>query len=557
MKIMNPQSVPTWNNSCKGWLLLSIAILSCVTSLKAWNKVWESTGTNEEGTCRSPIICRNLTNDGIVTASYWLCPNLTSFNKYEMKFLETDDNGNDVNRSEHYFEYGNSSPAPFNNYVQRFELHRIIADGANDRYLVLATAHNPANVSMVSSYIIELDNALAFVSVHLLSGYYQYWDMAIAPLSGDIITCGFNSSNLGLTCSTRVAVIMVMNSSFTAQNTYEFPASVPSAGNVPRFDNAKCLKIWDDGTNEYVAVAGNLTAEINRMPGLEYYPKVFMARFTLSSGALTQTWMKQLDASTTEQMIPADLLIDVNEELITTVGSSSTDLSAEEARIWQVDFSGNGVLEGTWEGIGITYPYTFKVHNVRPYSIAILNNGNYRITGWADNYYFTSPGVSNRYNFFSVDFDPVNQTFGDIDVYLGNSNGYSTIFGTGFYAVDAQLSYYYNSTTCYLASYHTPQFHVTWYDGENQQSAWAWPQIPNPSTNNNQHQLRIRCTIAGTGDGSNCDAFASETDISLNTNPNTSNPGNWGSVDNQAIGVPRDDVHNRPMTGSACSGSYN
>ena len=96
MKIINLQSVPTWNNSCKGWLLLSIAIFSCVTSLKAWNKVWESTGTNEEGTCRSPIICRNLSNDGLVTASYWYCTNLTSTNKFGMKFLETDDVGDSI-----------------------------------------------------------------------------------------------------------------------------------------------------------------------------------------------------------------------------------------------------------------------------------------------------------------------------------------------------------------------------------------------------------------------------------------------------------------------------
>jgi hypothetical protein len=436
-------------------------------------------------------------------------------------------------------------------------LHRIIADNANDRYLILATAHNPNNVNLVSSYIIELDNSLTFVSVHLLSGYYQYWDMAIAPLSGDIVTCGFNNSNLGLTCTTRVAVIMVMNSTFTAQNTYEFPASLPLAGSITRFDNAKCIKIWDDGVDEFVVVAGNLTAEINRMPGLEYYPKVFMARFTLNASVLTQTWMKQLDASITEQLIPADVLIDPTEELITTIGSTSKNLSAEEARIWQVDFTGNGVLEGSWEGVGIVSPYTFKVHNVRPYSIALLNNGNYRITGWSENYYLTAPGITDRYNFFTIDFNPVNQTFSDIDVYLGNTNGYTTIFGTGFYAADAQFNYTFNSSTCNLSTYHTPQFHTTWYDGENQQSAWAWVHIPNPSTNNNQHQLRIKCTINGTGDGSNCDAFTSQTSKGLNINPNTSSPGNWSAVDNQAIGTPRDATQSKNMTGSACNGAYN
>jgi len=556
MKTKVNQSVLMTNVIKRNYFLLLFAIFTSISSLQAWNKVWETTGTNNDGTCRSPVICRNLTNDGIVTASYWFCNNLTSFNKYQLKFLETDDNGNAQNNSEHYFEYGNSSPVAFNNYVQRFEMHRIIPDVDNDRYLLLATAHNPNNVNLVSSYIIELDNSLTFVSVHLLSGYYQYWDMAIAPLSGDIVTCGFNNSNLGLTCTTRVAVVMVMNSTFTAQNTYEFPASLPLAGNIPRFDNAKCIKIWDDGVDEFVAVAGNLTAEINRMPGLEYYPKVFMARFALSSGALTQTWMKQLDASITEQMIPADILVDQNQELITTVGSSSKDLNAEEARIWQVDFSGIGILEGAWEGAGINFPYTFKVHNIRPYSIALLNNGNYRITGWAENYYFSTT-LLDKYNFFSVDFDPVNQTFNDINVYLGNTSNYYGIFGNGFYAVDAQLSYTYNSATCYLASYHTPQFHLTWFDGSNQQSAWSWVNIPNPSVNLNRHELRIKSTISGVGDGSNCDAFISETSIGLNTNPNTSNPGNWSSVDNQAIGVPRRSTHSKEMTGNACNGFYN
>jgi hypothetical protein len=120
------------------FLLANVAI----NNTYAWNIVWENNTTT--GKCRSPVSCRNLNNDGIVTASFWHHTTLSTFNdRFQVKIIETDDNGSEVYKNSNAFYYSSG----FSVAVERIELQKILPNPSEDNYLILGFARDPNNTN--------------------------------------------------------------------------------------------------------------------------------------------------------------------------------------------------------------------------------------------------------------------------------------------------------------------------------------------------------------------------------------------------------------------------
>ncbi|MBL7811616.1 MAG: hypothetical protein JNL57_05290 [Bacteroidetes bacterium] len=515
----------------------------------AWNLLWEDPG--EKGRCHVPVSCRNLSGDGIVTVSFWYYMYASLYN-HQTAVIETDDAGVEVYRKNYEVNYNGSS-----NIVERIDFQKILPNPVNDNYLVLGFARDPSNGNVpVQSFIMEIDNTCQVTSVHFLGEDYQYWDMAIAPESDYIVLSGFSRPDSGLYCSTRVGVITVLDQSFGRKSIYTTTPTFTTAGIIPRFDNAKCIDVWANGGNEYIAVAGNMTIDGTIPPGAtRYIPKVYVCKFQLNnSGTLTYNWIRTLDEDQ-GQMIPADIQVDVNEDIVFIVGSIGPGLATTDAAHWSVNTSGTAIKYGYFQGTSF-YNGSTITNALRPYQITRLNSGNYQISGWTDNYNDGSAMVR-RFNFFHIEYDITTRSFSNLNFYLGNTNYYIGIMGPDFTSPRCGHSYVWGTFTDSMFAYHTPAFSLTWYDGENDQSAWAWINVPNPGGDPNRHQLRIKCTISGTGDGGNCDAFSCSSSY-YSADPDHGYPANPWNSNSDADPVSSSSTRRYPnIEIYECDGEYN
>jgi hypothetical protein len=374
-----------------------------------------------------------------------------------------------------------------------------------------------------------VDDTCGYVNTYWLGSDYQYWDMALAPNTHNIVIAGFSRPDSGLYCSKREGVVSVLDQSFARLSIYKTGGSYTAGGIIPRFDNAKCVDVWAEGGNEYIAIAGNITVNTTNFPATPaYVPRAFICKFQLqNTGALTFSWMQSL-SDDIGQFIPADIIVDPGNNLIFTIGSLAPSLGTADGVHWSLNTSGTAIKSGQFRGTS-TFTAPIVTNMIRPYHITVLHSGNFRVSGWVDNYNTGIP-VVNKYNFFEIEYDISGQSFSNLKFYLGNTDQYAGMYGPEFTSVKCGQNYIWTGTTYYIPSYHTPAFSVTWYDGTNDQTAWAWVHMPEPINDQNRHQLRIKCTIAGTGDGGDCNAFTSATNYSsVIPNQNTIiNP--WGST---------------------------
>jgi hypothetical protein len=535
--------------------------------VQAFNKVWENTGTGNYGTCRSPVMCRNITNDGFVTASFWVHPGKSGADKYQITVIETDDAGAIVRSNSVTLVY-NIGPPPLNiqSPAEEIELVKIMIDpiSANNRYVLMGIMHNPANPSQAGSFFIAPNSTLGIHTANpakiLSGGIYHFWDFAIAPLSGDIVICGFTNGDQALSYTSRKSVLAVADSAFASQSTYEMASASPS-GTYPRFECAKTIDIYQVSGVEKVVIAGNKTAQVGTFPNYEYVPLVFLERLTLASHTLSNSsdWIVALTSTTVTQMIPSDLVIDYANNQVMVVGCVSYQVGAgKEACYWAVNLTtGAGNKYGQFQG-SITAGPPISFSQLRPYHIMKTPNGaNYKISGWVDNYNDGTVRTA-KYNFFEITINPTNYTFSNLNGYLGNTKFYSGLFSTSFFGVlTSSLSYTYSGLSCLLYVYHVPSFSLTWDDGGTDRTCWAWVNIPD-DTDLNRHQMRIKSTKSGGGDGGNCDAFNDTPDGSASNTTQDELFFPWSSVDIMLISTrPRITINLIIPDAFNCYGNYN
>ena len=487
-----------WQKLCRVGVILLFNLL-LISSSGAWNRVWEN--VSRPGTARSPVACRNLGDNGTVTASFVHHYAFGTFTPTSrVTFIEVDDAGNEVIKSEmELFPGGNVS--------ERIELMRILPWPQEDAYLLMGSVHDPNNYNViVGTFLAKLDNVLNTTGGVLdckifPNPDYSYWDFGISPITNRIVMVGSYQSDLNFVSTNRQAVVTVLDNTLTTVSHYGYAASVPGTNAENRFDAAKCVEITVNSSNvEYVNVAGNFSRLING----NYTPHVFVSRFQLTAGGLLNPqWIQQMYNNDLSQMMPADIICSEDEEYVFVTGGISPNIGINEATYWQLSTAGLGQSCGQYEGIPVN---PLGMHEMRPYQVELLSNGNIKICGWAYDYFQGSLQI-NKYNFFEIDYNPANYTFANLRLHLGYTDGYSALFGTGFFSVETQWPYYYNGNMN-AYGYHAPRFFTTWYTGETQETSWAWPNMSDAAPINPlRHEIRIKCTIAGTGDGGDCDAF--------------------------------------------------
>jgi len=510
---------------------------------KAWNKVWEH--STEHGIVRSPVSCRTLNNDGIVTASFWVHPGIVNNNdKPRMKFIEVDDNGAGVYLTEKNFDWG------IQGAVGRIELHKIIPNPSEENYLLLGTAHNPSNLNQVSSFIAVLDNAVNVTSIYTLPTY-QYWDIAVSPYNNFIVLCGFNKADTLLGCWSRKSILTVFDQTFSCMCVKSMTSQV-GVGNCNRFDIAKCLTTWYDANEEkeYVAVAGNTTWD-SAFGGLYSWgpvsiktPKTYVALSELSnSGILTMNWIRWLDYWNREynQMIPTDIMIDESNSRLNIVGTNAegTSIGLNFSSIWSLGTNGNPIFNSQFEGNPSSLLYT---HDLFVQQITLKATGKYLLSGWSPEYYYTGGIVDGKYNYFVAEFDTSDNTAGNIYNFIGKTSTYAGVNPSGYYGVNANINYVIwagvpvpGFQTVKINQFHDYTSLVSWRDDNNDdQFAFSWLNFKSTSVPY-EEQLRIKSSVSGGSDNDDyCYGIQHEWGLNGGTPRQQTPPGNpnWDTESN-------------------------
>jgi len=138
---------------------LNIALLFFLITVSksafAWNVIDSAT---RGGKANSPNICRNLNNNGSLSASVWV-KDSASTSIAGIRFFEVDDNGMKINEKLFRLTY----PLGGGGTVKRIELHRILVNYNSNSYVVLGTAHKPSpGFPTTQAFLFEVDNKLNF-----------------------------------------------------------------------------------------------------------------------------------------------------------------------------------------------------------------------------------------------------------------------------------------------------------------------------------------------------------------------------------------------------------
>lgn len=537
-----------WHRLCRGGVILFVNLM-LLSPLNAWNRVWEN--PSRPGTLRSPVACRNLSSTGTVTASFVHHYSVSGFSPTSnIKFIEVDDAGNEVIKSEMELWLGGARS-------ERIELLRIVPWTQENAYLLMGAVHDPYNNNViVGTFLAKINNVLNTAGGILdckmfPNPDYSYWDFGISPISNRVVLVGSYQNDLNFITTNRQAVITVLDNTLTTVSHYGYANTVPGTNPDNRFDAVKCIEITKNSSNvEYVNVAGNFSQLING----NYTPHLFVSRFQLTAGGLLNPqWIQRLYTSELSQMMPADIICSEGDEYIFVTGGISPNIGINEATYWQLTTTGLGQQCGQFEGIPVN---PLGMHEMRPYQVERLENGKLKICGWAPDY-FQGSLLFNKYNYFEIDYNPINFTFADLRLHLGFTDGYSALFGTGFFSVETQWPYYYNGNMI-AYGYHAPRFFTTWFANDVQETSWTWPNMSNVAPINPlRHEIRIQCTIAGIGDGGNCDAFEIESNYSGSSPEQSIGPSIsiWNNI--YPIFLINQEPNNLKPDPQSCDGDYN
>ncbi len=482
-------------------LLLSITVTFSKSAL-AFNVLASATNA---GKANSPNICRNLNNNGSVTASVWVNDSVST-SVAGIRFFEVDDNGSKLTQTLFRLTY----PGGGGGTVKRIELHRILVNYTTNSYIVLGTAHKPSpGFPTTTSFLFEVDNTLNKRKVKFLDEYFNYYDFTITPVTGQVACVGTIGIFNRLKVPSRRGAITTLDSNFACTGLNLMPQSLIGVGNIPRFDNIKVIKSHFDAASnqELLFIAGHITRDSTNAGVTNFIPQVFVSKLLINNlGGLTNIWFSVLNSripsfSPMDQVIPCDLLYDENRNSVVLVSSSNDLLSGSFENAHLTFFNSvTGIVNQNirFKGPGILSSIVPSTDFVYAQSICIKSNGTYSIQGWADNY-TDNLGItySDRYNFYQVDFDPNSLLFDSMQLVLGTSNGYVPTQPTDFYGVFTDTGYTDGTTFHSLGLYSTPRAMTCFIDSNGiDQAAVAWISTENAVN----HKLRIWSSKYGAGD---------------------------------------------------------
>jgi hypothetical protein len=435
-----------------------------------------------------------LSEDGLVSAVFEL--QNTQPIQACINLIETDFNGSILNQTRISLQSTYRGPN-----LLRMELMKIQPWPQENAYLILGAAHQNGNPEVAGSFLLMVDASLSTALKQELfpMPLVLFWDMDITPISNRVVLSGMKHDSIAPINTNRQAFIQVLDSGLNPISAYEYaPTALPVGSMQNRFDNFKAVDISVSETNEYINVAGN----ISRLNSGNYVPAAISGRFLMNTvGTLTPLWFRSLVNTPIDQFVVSDLKTDEVNNITVITGCLSPTIGINEATFWTLDNAGNGITYGQFEA---NPPPN---HELRPYQIEKLGNGHFKVAGWSYDSVPSTPPQINKYNFFEISYNPVLNLFYNLRVYPGLTDGLPTMYGTGMLGVNTQWSYYNGPNKVYIVSYHCPRFFTTWWDGEAQQTAFAWQNKKNllpPPINPLWQQLRI---VSTTGSGTLCDIW--------------------------------------------------
>jgi hypothetical protein len=482
--------------------MIIIGLFGSSNLLSAWNVLYSSTTSPGKGSSQN--ICRNVNNNGSVTASVWVhnaTPSVAN-----VRFLEVDDKGDLIAQNVFQFKFSTTFVD-----VPRIEIHRMLINHDNNSYVILGTAHNVGTVKPTTqSFLLKVNTSLNFVDMKFLDEYFDYYDFTITPFTGQIACVGTIGIFDRLKTPSRRAVITTLANNFSCTGINLMPQSFPGSGNISRFDNIKVIKSYFDAAanQEVLFISGHITRDSVIGVSTFYIPQVFASRILIGgSGSLTNQWYSVVDSrkfgySPVDQVVPCDLIFDMNISSLTVLASSVElgmgNLTKSVLLIFDA-MVGNAIRFVQFEGPGLV-PGILSVHTVYGQSIVQKSNGKYSIHGWADNYIY--PGsVTNRYNFYQVDFNPNTMLFDSMSLVIGNSLAYVGTQPNDFYGLFTDTGYTEGSSFYHLGVYFTPHSLTCYVDSNGiDQDVIVWFSTDN-IPNQMNHMMRIWSSVSGQGDG--------------------------------------------------------
>lgn len=368
--------------------MIIIGLFGSSNLLSAWNVLYSSTTSPGKGSSQN--ICRNVNNNGSVTASVWVhnaTPTVAN-----VRFLEVDDKGDLVAQNVFQFKFSRTFVD-----VPRIEIHRMLINHDNNSYVILGTAHNVGTVNPTTqSFLLKVNTSLNFVDMKFLDEYFDYYDFTITPFTGQIACVGTIGIFDRLKTPSRRAVITTLANNFNCTGINLMPQSFPGAGNISRFDNIKVIKSYFDAAanQEVLFISGHITRDSVIGVSTYYIPQVFASRILIGgSGSLTNQWYSVVDSrkfgfSPADQVVPCDLIFDQNKNSVVVLasycGTNISGMTTSSLLLFDAN-TGNANQFIEYEGPGLVFGVP-SVHTVYGQSIVQKSNGKYSIHGWAFNY---------------------------------------------------------------------------------------------------------------------------------------------------------------------------
>ncbi len=484
--------------------MIIIGLFGSSNLLSAWNVLYSSATSPGKGSSQN--ICRNVNNNGSVTASVWVhnaTPTVAN-----VRFLEVDDNGDLVAQNVFQFKFSRTFVD-----VPRIEIHRMLINHDNNSYVILGTAHNVGTVNPTTqSFLLKVNTSLNFVDMKFLDEYFDYYDFTITPFTGQIACVGTIGIFDRLKTPSRRAVITTLANNFNCTGINLMPQSFPGSGNISRFDNIKVIKSYFDAAanQEFLFISGHITRDSVIGVSTYYIPQVFASRIVIGgSGSLTNQWYSVVDSrkfghSSADQVVPCDLIFDQNRNSLVVLTSSTGLDQGNLLKSHLLFFDGlTGAANQFVQFEGASpVPGIPSVHTVYAQTLCLKSNGKYSVHGWADNYYLFTP-KNDRYNFYQVDFNPTTLLFDSMKLVLGNSMAYLGTQPDDFYGVFTDTGYMESIYFYQLGVYYTPHSLLSYVDSNGlDQDVIVWfstDTIPNQMN----HLMRIWSSKQGQGDSVN------------------------------------------------------
>jgi hypothetical protein len=484
--------------------MIIIGLFGSSNLLSAWNVLYSSTTSPGKGSSQN--ICRNVNNNGSVTASVWVhnaTPSVAN-----VRFLEVDDKGDLIAQNVFQFKFSTTFVD-----VPRIEIHRMLINHDNNSYVILGTAHNVGTVKPTTqSFLLKVNTSLNFVDMKFLDEYFDYYDFTITPFTGQIACVGTIGIFDRLKTPSRRAVITTLANNFNCTGINLMPQSFPGSGNISRFDNIKVIKSYFDAAanQEVLFISGHITRDSVIGVSTYYIPQVFASRILIGgSGSLTNQWYSVVDSrkfgySPVDQVVPCDLIFDQNRNSLVVL-TSSTGLDQGNFLMSHLLFfdglTGAANQFVQFEGAP-PVPGIPSVHTVFTQTLCLKSNGKYSVHGWADNYYLFTP-KNDRHNFYQVDFNPTTLLFDSMKLVLGNSMAYIGTQPDDFYGLFTDTGYSEGTSFYSLDVYFTSHSLVSYVDSNGlDQDVIVWFSTDTIPYQMN-HLMRIWSSKQGQGDSVN------------------------------------------------------